>query len=116
LRCGDGPRHAHVAIIDVGSFTTDFSIVDFDASADGDCIAGAIQSSHRVGIIAGFEEPLLEYLGQKHGLEIEELTFEEREAIKHIMAEGGTFTVTIPGNRNVVIGRLEDHDCSETNC
>src|SRR5262249_52541210 len=73
-----GPRHAHVAIIDVGSFTTDFSIVDFDASADGDCIAGATQGSHRVGIIAGFEEPLLEYLGKEHGLQIQQLTFEER--------------------------------------
>jgi hypothetical protein len=108
-----GPRHAHVAIVDVGSFTTDFSIIDFDASAEGDCITQTSQSSHRVGIIAGFEQPLLEYLRQEHGLHIEQLTFEEREAIKRVMAERGTFTVTIPGNVNVTIGTPADHDSAK---
>ena len=108
-----GPRHVHVAIIDVGSFTTDFSIIDFDASAEGDCIADTTQSSHKVGIIAGFEQPLLEHLRQEHGLRIEHLTFEEREAIKEMLDEGERFTVTIPGNRNVVIGNLSDQKSAE---
>ena len=60
-----------------------------------------------------FEQPLLEHLRQEHDLRIEQLTFEDREAIKQVMAKGGRFTVTIPGNRNVIIGNLNDHKSAE---
>jgi hypothetical protein len=48
-----GPRHVHVAIIDVGSFTTDFSIIDFDASAKGDCMRTQHKAATRLGLLLG---------------------------------------------------------------
>ena len=37
----------------------------------------------------------------------------EREAIKQMLDEGERFTVTIPGNRNVVIGNPSDQKSAQ---
>ncbi|MEP6671820.1 MAG: hypothetical protein ABJF10_21850 [Chthoniobacter sp.] len=103
-----GPRHASIVIVDIGSFTTDLSIVDFDAGADGDCIASTEQTSYKVGIIGGFELPLLEHLSSRHGFKLGALTFEDREAIKRALANGESFVLTIPGNRNIRLGDSTD--------
>ena len=103
-----GPRHATIVIADIGSFTTDLSIVDFDAGADGDCIANTQQTSYKVGIIAGFEEPLLNHLSGRHGFAVEGLTFEEREAIKQAFALGKSFVLTLPGSQNIKLGDAAD--------
>ena len=104
----DGPRHATIVIADIGSFTTDLSIVDFDAGADGDFIADTEQTSYKVGIIAGFEEPLLDHLSGRHGFAVEGLTFEEREAIKRAFALGESFVLTLPGSQNIKLGDAAD--------
>lgn len=104
----DGPRHATIVIVDIGSFTTDLSIVDFDAGADGDFIANPEQTSYKVGIIAGFEEPLLDHLSGRHGFTVAGLTFEEREAIKRAFALGKSFMLTLPGSQNIKLGDAAD--------
>jgi len=109
----DGVAGTKLALIDVGSFTSDFSIVDFDATSEGDYIARAAQTSHKLGIIEAFEEPLFDHLDHEHRINREELTFDEREAIKQALSTGGRFTVTIHGGRNVTVGTPGDHRAAE---
>lgn len=103
-----GSRHSNIAIIDIGSFTTDLSVVDFDAAADGDCIASAHQTSYDLGIIGAFEQPLLSAISERHEFELNSLTFEEREAIKRAIAEGGKFVLPLDDDRMAEIGDEED--------
>jgi hypothetical protein len=107
-----GPRHAIIAIVDIGSFTTDLSVIDFDATADADCIVNARQTSYEVGIIAGFEHPLLSELAARHRFVVSGLTFDERENIKHRLANGDQFVLTLPGSENVRIGDLLDQEAA----
>lgn len=104
----DGPRHVIMAIVDVGSFTTDVSVVDVDATGDGDFIAQTTQKSSKVGIIAGFEEPLIAELARRHGFDPVELTFEDRELIKRALASNQPYVHTFSGSRNVTFGQAFD--------
>ena len=108
-----GPRSASIVVIDVGSFTTDLSVIDFDAGADGDCIASAQQTSYKVGIIAGFEEPLLAHLSARRGFTVESLSFEDREAIKQAFALGNTYVLTLADSRNIRLGDAKDQDAAK---
>jgi hypothetical protein len=109
----EGVQDIKVVLIDVGSFTSDFSLVDFDAAADGDYIVTTTQTSHKLGIIDAFERPLFHHLSREHGIVGDELTFEEREAIKGVLSVGGRFTVTVPGRRNVTVGTSNDDKVAE---
>jgi hypothetical protein len=104
----DGARHATIVIVDIGSFTTDLSVVDVDAGADGDFIGSTQQTSFRLGITAGFEQPLLENLSTRHEFAAESLNFEDREAIKRAFAEGKTYVLTLPGSKNIRLGDATD--------
>ncbi len=97
----------------IGSFTTDLSIADFDAGADGDCIANPQQTSYKVGIIAGFEQPLLQHLCRRHGFAVTGLTFEDREAIKRAFALGESYVLTLPGNQNIKLGDETDKQVAQ---
>ena len=108
-----GSRRAPIAVVDVGSFTTDLSVVDFHAGADGDCIASAQQTSYKVGIIAGFEEPLLAHLSARRGFTVESLSFEDREAIKQAFALGKTYVLTLADSRNIRLGDAKDQEAAK---
>lgn len=103
-----GPRKKTIGVIDVGSFTTDFSVVEIDAGADADNITAADQFSHRIGIINDFEKPLLASLGRKYGFMPDELSFEDREDIKRALANGKRHALAVRGDEVARIGDDSD--------
>ncbi len=105
-----GQQRMDIGIIDIGSFTTDVSIVEFDAHAEGDYIRATHQTSHDLGIIRAFEEPLLNFLSERHNFESANLTFDEREDLKRRFANSEVFAFTVDRHRVIRLGDPKDQE------
>ena len=108
---GAGQASYNVALIDIGSYTTDLAVIPWNADAATGFIGEiSICRSFSHGILEAVDQKVLPELANRHGFRMEDLTFLEREALKE----------TIYGNRILVretathglteIGGREDQD------
>lgn len=94
-----------INIVDIGSYTTDVSVVTVDAAGDGDYISRVSQISYDIGITKDYEEELLRLLAEKHHFRSEELTFTEVEEIKRAICLHQQFTWTDSLQRLISVGK-----------
>jgi hypothetical protein len=71
-----------IAILDIGSFTTDVAFLRFDPSSPDDYFKVIEQTSVAKGVLKYLDLPLFELLAVKTPVDLNELPFEEREQIK----------------------------------
>lgn len=102
-----GDRCVTCAIIDVGSFTTDISIIEIDSLHDGDCIRKADQKSFVLGMKQQFEAPVFTSLFHAKGFENPPLSFSEKELMKRELALGGSYSIPLPQKRTISITSKE---------
>lgn len=83
-----------IAIIDVGSFTTDLAgiIVNLH-TAESDGVHTQLQTSWQFGIINQLDKLALPSVLSRHGLKPDALTFTEQEKMKQVLYAGGEFAV-----------------------
>ena len=93
-----------IAVVDVGSFTTDIGIVEIDARGDGDCIYPKKQESFDLGVINSYESPLLDALGKRHGFDPATLSFDLKEKIKADVSAGIEVQRLLPNGVRVLFG------------
>jgi uncharacterized protein len=86
-----GFRNFHVAILDIGSFTTDLQLVEYNVNAEPDFIQRTYQSSYPIGMLDDFEKPLFDGLRRKRTFNVAETTLNDRERIKDAVCNGGQY-------------------------
>jgi hypothetical protein len=97
-----------IGVVDLGSFTTDISLVTVDTRGDGDCIDQGIQKSYDLGVIKGYEKPLFEKLANNRDFAPEDLSFSQCESIKSAIAAGKELRLPLPSGRTEIFGTQED--------
>jgi len=85
-----------IGVVDIGSFTTDISLVEIDTRGDGDCINQGVQKSFDLGVIKGYEQPLFKKLADEHDFSPSQLSFKQRENIKVSIAAGKEIRIRLP--------------------
>lgn len=92
-----GTRELRVAILDIGSFTTDLALLVFDVGSglDGDGLKTINQRSHEVGAHTYLTEPLWKELGEKYHADFSATSFAFREEIKRTIFAGQSYTVML---------------------
>ena len=80
-----------MAILDIGSFTTDLQLVEYNVNAEPDFIQRTYQSSYPIGMLDDFEKPLFEGLRGKRPFKVDETTLNDRERIKDAVCNGGRY-------------------------
>jgi hypothetical protein len=99
----DASAKLRIAILDIGAFTTDVAVLTFDVTdSNGDGLLAVSQESFPIGTRRFVDEPLWEYLGQKHGADFSRFSFQSQEEIKRTLLAGNSYAVTIgPHTRNL---------------
>lgn len=99
---GSAQRALRVAVIDIGAFTTDLAVLDFDVTTietSDDGLASIEQESFAVGTYDQLDECFWKALQAAHGSFVEQLTFAEREELKQRIFNGDKYSLTIAGTR-----------------
>lgn len=104
-----------IAVVDIGSFTTDISLLEFNSRSDGDCITQGIQKSFEIGVINGYEKPLLEQLAKDRNIQYESLSFNNIERIKASISSERETIISSPGGK-FAVGTSHDITCSKIIC
>lgn len=86
-----GGSSATLAVLDIGSFTSDLSLIDWHAGADKDYLNEGSQSSFRHGIVEQLDAKCLPPILDEIGETIEELGFGELEEVKERLYRGDTY-------------------------
>lgn len=109
---GAGQSLVKIAIVDIGAFTTDISLVTFDTRASGgpldDGWAGIEEESHRLGVIGAMDEPVLAELSGRHGFTSSLLSFDTTERIKQNLYKHEPYDLVLEGRGVVTLGDKED--------
>ncbi len=105
-----GDRLVSLALVDIGSFTTDISIVAIDAQGDGDCVNSLLQRSFALGLIKCFEIPMMAELGRRYRFKPSDLSLLDRERIKAALALAGQHSFATFDGTTVTVGQKADHD------
>jgi hypothetical protein len=109
-----GFRSFSVAIVDIGSFTTDLQLVEYNVDAEPGFVQRTFQISHAIGMLADFEKPLFDGLGELEPFPFGEVSLSERERIKNIVCNGGMYVSTSPGGRKFRFGAGEQVRLAES--
>lgn len=104
-----------IAVVDIGSFTTDISLLEFDSRSGGDCINQGIQKSFEIGVINGYEKPLFNKLAESRNMQFQTLSFNSIERIKSSISAEREIILPLPQGR-VLIGTSGDIQGSRDIC
>jgi hypothetical protein len=99
LRSG-AKRSMAVGVVDIGAFTTDIALLNFDlvtADVASDGLQSVSQKSFEVGTYAELDEPLWRMLAKKYEAGFTAMSFREREEIKQRLFASETVAVLIDG-------------------
>ena len=107
----NGPSELRVAILDVGSFTTDLAVLIFslDADAAGDGLKKISQKSYEIGAHTYLTEPLWDQLGKKYNDNFSALSFESKEDIKRTVFAREPYEIMLGSQRREIGG---EHDAA----
>ena len=74
-------------VIDIGAFTVDFAALTFDFSTDdtGDGLRLVREESHALGVVEDLDRPLFADLATRHGFNLAEISFLDRELTKRAL-------------------------------
>ena len=95
-------KFLRVAVIDIGAFTTDLAILEFNVATLGssdDGLSALEQESFPVGTHDFLDNLFWKRLHAEHGDFIDRLTFAEKEELKRRIFVGEEYSVTIEGMR-----------------
>jgi hypothetical protein len=82
-------RSFSVAILDVGSFTTDVQILTYCVDAEPDFVRRTFQESHAIGVLDDFEKPLFTAIHSYRPFPLAETSLTDRERMKAVVCNGG---------------------------
>lgn len=84
-----------IAILDIGSFTTDVAFLRFHPDSPDDYVKVIEQTSVAKGVLEYLDQPLFKLLSKEESVKFNERTFEEREKIKMSLfsAKPGRYTL-----------------------
>ena len=106
------PSHElRVAILDVGSFTTDLAVLIFslEANAVGDGLKKISQKSYEIGAHTYLTEPLWKQLGEKYSANFSAASFQFKEEIKRTIFAREPYAIMFGTQRREIGG---EHDAA----
>lgn len=86
-----GEGSATLAVLDIGSFTSDLSLIDWHPGADADYLTEGSQSSFRHGIVEQLDAKCLPQILDDIGETIDSLGFSDLENLKERLYRGDRF-------------------------
>lgn len=105
-------------VIDIGAFTVDLAAMtfDFDTPDQGDGLKIVREESHALGVVHDLDRPVLVALGERHNFDSADLSFSDRELLKHALYNGKSHTLLTRARGSIRLGDRVDQTTVDVLC
>ena len=113
-----GPDLLDTLVIDIGAFTVDFAALTFDFGTDdvGDGLKLVREESHALGVVRDLDQPVFTDLAARHGFELEEVSFLDRELTKRALYQNQPHTLLTRAMGAIRLGKQADQKAVRAFC